>query len=163
MGRQRDPEVTQRIGRVVEAWNQGDKLIREIAADMGLAEGTAAGLLRKARDRGIVVRKGTAPRNPRTTKLRDAVVRAFNRGETQLEIGEVLGITRGAVGRLIAEARAMGMRVISYTPVETSQRARAARRAKIGEVAFQDEMERTASLMRQARREKNQVAGPSVG
>lgn len=129
MGRQRDPEVTQRIERVVEAWNQGDKLIRQIAADMGLAEGTAAGLLRKARDRGIVVRKGTAPRNPRTTKRRDAVVRAFNRGETQLEIGERFGITRGAVGRLIAEARAMGMRVISYTKGETSQRQKAAEKA----------------------------------
>jgi predicted transcriptional regulator len=162
MGRQRNPVVTARIEQVVKAWNKGDKTMWQIAAELGVAYGNAHSLLRVARERGVKVRVGEryVHVKPETTRLRKLVVNAFNRGQTQAQIGERFGITRGAVGRLIAEARAMGKRVISYTTAETSQRARAARRAKIGEAAFQDEMERSASLMRQARREKNQVAGP---
>lgn len=99
-------------------------------------------------------------RNPQTTRLRNKVVRLFNAGHTQAQIGERFGITRGAAGRLLTEARKLGMRVIRYTTTEKGQRSRTARRAKIGDVAYQDEMERHAAMMRRVRQQKNQAAGP---
>jgi hypothetical protein len=125
MGRQRNPVVTARIEQVVKSWNKGDKLMREIAADLGLTLHVAMHDLSVARQRGLQVRNSIYPRKSETSRLRSRVVNAFNRGLTQAQIGERFGITRGAVGRLIAEARAMGKRVITYTTAETSQRQQA--------------------------------------
>lgn len=80
------------------------------------------------------VRKGTNAK-PETERLRDQAVRAFNKGNTQAEVGAMLGITRHAVGRLIAEARAMGVSTVHYSTVETSLRSLASRRSRQAQTA----------------------------
>lgn len=81
-------------------------------------------------------------RNPETTLRRDEIVRRFNRGLTQREIASALGLTRGAVGRELAHARAMGTPMVRYTTAERSRRSAAAERANVGEVAYRARMER---------------------
>lgn len=73
---------------------------------------------------------------PSTVKLRQRVVKLWNKGYTQAEIGRALGISRGVAGRLIAEARAMGIPTVHYTPSETSQRQQASLRATMGTEAY---------------------------
>lgn len=78
-----------------------------------------------------------------TTALRRRVVRLWNVGDkTQADIAALLGLTRGVVGRLIAEARAMGMPTIRYSTQETAERAQASYRARVGEAAFTERMHR---------------------
>lgn len=124
-------------------------------------------------------------RNPQTTKLRDQVVRLFNQGYSQTEIGTALGITRGAAGRLIAEARKAGVETVRYTNEQKVRRMhdaiqatlgeeghhemfakagrerQAAYRARLGDTAYMAEMTRRISIARQAKREKNQAAVPA--
>jgi DNA-binding transcriptional regulator LsrR (DeoR family) len=75
---------------------------------------------------------------PETTKLRNRVVMLWNKGNTQTEIGAALGLTRGVVGRLIAEARAKGVVTVRYTPLETAKRTHAAIILERGEQGYRD-------------------------
>jgi hypothetical protein len=106
-------------------------------------------------------------RNPETTKLRNQVVRLFNKGKTLSEIGAELGFSRGAAGRLILEARQMGIPTVCYTQfsysdphVVAARRSHAVQRAALGDVAYYEMMCRRAALARQARQTKAEGRSP---
>lgn len=134
MGRRRDPEATIKRERVIALWNAG-KNRPEIAAALGIPPNSIGSYIQVARERGYRVRPGQARPNPATTKLRNAVIDAFNRGNTQAEIADKLDITRGAVGRLLTEARALGIPVVTYSPTETSRRSHVSRRQRLAAVS----------------------------
>lgn len=134
MGRRPNPETIKTRHAVVKAWNKGTWTGPEVAAQLGISLATTTLHLWKARQEGWDVRKGTNAR-PETERLRDQAVRAFNKGNTQAEVGAMLGITRHAVGRLIAEARAMGVSTVHYSTVETSLRSLASRRSRQAQTA----------------------------
>lgn len=183
MGRHRNPVVTARIEQVVAAWNKGDKRMPEIVADMGITVNAGTDALWEARQRGLVVRDGSF-RKSETTRLRIEVVKLFNGGHTQAQIGERLGITRGVAGRLIAEARKAGIETVRYTSAEAAyrtqqsiretlgeegyhkllsdagRRGQASYRARLGDKAYDQEMRRRLAIARQAKQQKNQAAGP---
>jgi DNA-binding transcriptional regulator LsrR (DeoR family) len=97
-----------------------------------------------------------------TTALRRRVVRLWNAGDkTQADIAALLGLTRGAVGRLIAEARAMGMPTIRYSTQETAERAQASYRARVGEAAFTERMYRMWEARTHHARRRAQGTAPS--
>ena len=135
MGRVADPQVTERRRRVVRLWNVG-KTYAEIAAVEGISRDDVGHDLEYARGLGMVVRRFSG--RPATTRLRNQVVKLWNKGLTQSEIGTALGITRGAAGRFIAEARAMGIPTVTYTTAETAQRQQAAMVRTMGERAYRD-------------------------
>lgn len=90
-----------------------------------------------------------------TNSLRRRVVRLWNVGDkTQADIAALLGLTRGVVGRLIAEARAMGIPTIRYSTQETAERAQASYRARVGEEAYLDHMEQQSNRARAGRQAK---------
>lgn len=94
-----------------------------------------------------------------TTALRRRVVRLWNVGDkTQADIAALLGLTRGVVGRLIAEARAMGMPTIRYSTQETAERVQASYRARVGEAAFTERMDR----LREARTQQASKARGTI-
>ena len=133
MGRPINPEVTKLRRAIVEAWNKGASYA-DIMAQLDQPYDYVRQALHKARQLGWRVRVHDY-RNPETTKLRRRVVRMFNAGHTQAEIGQALNLTRGAVGRLLVEARAEGIAMVSYTPSETSARQQAALRMNMIERA----------------------------
>lgn len=66
-----------------------------------------------------------------TTALRNRVVREFNAGKTQRQIAEEQGLTVGAVGRLLFEARRLKIPVVSYTASDRTSRANRSRYASL--------------------------------
>ena len=125
----RNPATTALRLQVVQLWN-GGMSYPEVAAALGITRNRVNQLLDSARQMRLRVRRATA-RNPDTMKLRRRVVRLWNNGKTQAEIGATLNLTRGAVGRLICEARQWGWHTVRYTPSEVSPRARASQRQSL--------------------------------
>ena len=66
--------------------------------------------------------------NPEATARRNAVVQVWNKKQpiTMREVGNQFGLTRGAVGRMLFEARRRGEFVVAIDAVETQRRARQA-------------------------------------
>lgn len=139
MSRARDPAVTALRLAVIEVRNQTKLTHAEIARRFGITPGQVANLIRTGRARGMTVKQGGGghPPNPATTQLRLRVVRLFNRGNTQTEVAAALSLTRGAVGRLLTEARALGLAVVQYTAEQKGKRAEASHRARIGDTAYE--------------------------
>lgn len=84
---------------------------------------------------------------PETTELRNEVVRLWNKcnakgraGITQAELAGNMKLTRGAVGRLLFEARRRGRYVISITASEAGRRQSIACRKTMGEPAYKQRM-----------------------
>lgn len=90
-------------------------------------------------------------RNPDTTKLRRRLVRAWNKrapsGTTMADLAVEFGMTRGAIGRLLWEARQLGWNVVSLGDAAKG-RAVVSYRKRIGEEAFRAGMLRMASFRR---------------
>lgn len=129
MGRNRSAATTTLRLQVMAAWNGGHRG-PEIAEGLGIGIWHVKALLASARRLGYEVQSrshGHGYPKPATTNLRNAVVQEFNAGKTQAEIGEAMGLERGAVGRLLAEARALGIPVIRYTSARSAQRSLASR------------------------------------
>lgn len=62
-------------------------------------------------------------RKAATTETRLAVVKEWNKGQrSQREIGIDFGLTRNAVGRLLTEARQMGLYVVAIDQPTASRR-----------------------------------------
>lgn len=94
-----------------------------------------------------------------TTSRRLRVVQEFNAGKTQAQIAAEQGLTRGAVGRLIAEARALGIPTIHYTKSQSNQRANASYREKHGDQGW-SERQRRAWAVGKARAEVGVLPRP---
>lgn len=92
-----------------------------------------------------------------TTALRLRIVRLWNKGDkTQAQIAAEQGLTRGVVGRLLSEARAKRIYVLSYTPSE------GAIRANVGEANYHQRMVNMARMGTAAAKAKRQQ-GTSAG
>lgn len=86
----------------------------------------------------------TFGRKPETAALRQCVVDRWNAGNpgrgpgvTYADIAVEMGLTRGAVGRLLTEARAFGLRVRRRMRTSVAgKRAARSLRQSIGEEAF---------------------------
>lgn len=134
---------------VIAAWNVGDRSSVQIAASLGLEPLAVHSIVSAARRSGVIalridphersrraaVSARANPRQrgpgvPRDLERLRAIVARWNLGkESMAQLGVVFGMPRGSIGRLLGQARELGMRVVSIDPWVSSRRAQAAYRA----------------------------------
>lgn len=102
--------------RALLLWNAGGKTQLEIATELGYKGRDAiTQLLIRARRAGLEVRMGhDAPPKRDVEKRLDRIIDLWNsREKTCQEIGQIVGLPRGSVARILSKARLQGHDVMS--------------------------------------------------